>query len=412
MPRPSEVAALKARRQQPPPPPPPPQDGGNWDWLSTPESFTPGGGPGGWLGRTIESMWGIDREGSGYNTYSSQGGHLSYNQWIKQGKPSGPTQIGPATEKFRKEFEQVGAPLPEPIQMGRKRDVPVRPSEQAAAMGAFRDLNLPPEPEEPEDPFAGLAGDQPTGEFEERYGYAFPVMKRADGSTYIDTNNPIPVRDTEDETYDAQRAANALAARKFRYEKGKPEREATVREEKAERAAATRLEEQKFVAEEARKNRQQQMDIAEQSAEMERTRIEAEQQWREQQVAAQREEQLANLRANPASWLEYAALAGETPVVQPWMMPLSPGDYNLQAGQALPGWGDTGATGAQGVGGQDDLPELTTPSAQFMSRLAPSSRQQFAGYQRARTGQSGEDVNWWMRQGAPPSGANRGLTRV
>jgi len=129
------------------------------------------------------------------------------------------------------------------------------------------------------------------------------------------------------------------------------------------------------------------------------------QQTQEAQAAAQKEAQLASLRANPASWLEYASLAGETPVVQPWMLPLSPQDYGWTAGQTgLPGYSPTGK--------DMNLMELTKPSSQLWSRMAPSARGQYTGYETARTGQTAEDVNWRQWQGAAPSGSFSGLTRL
>ena len=44
----------------------------------------------------------------------------------------------------------------------------------------------------------------------------------------------------------------------------------------------------------------------------------------EQRLGAEREERLATLAAQPMSWLEYAALSGDQPAVQPWMLPLMP----------------------------------------------------------------------------------------
>lgn len=127
--------------------------------------------------------------------------------------------------------------------------------------------------------------------------------------------------------------------------------------------------------------------------------------YREQQQAeleAERQQQLANLRANPASWLEYASLAGETPAVQPWMVPLSPKDYNLQAGQELPGWNPEGES-------LSGLPELKTPSAQYVARIAPSARAQYGGYEQARTGATPEDVSWLLGSKVAPPGGNSGL---
>jgi len=130
--------------------------------------------------------------------------------------------------------------------------------------------------------------------------------------------------------------------------------------------------------------------------------------YREQQGAeleAQKQERLAYLRANPASWLEYASLAGETPAIQPWMLPLMPQEYSsLQAEEAIPNWKSDLTTPLS------DMPEMTNPSMQYYARMNPSSQQQFQGYKQARTGQTPEDTTWRLWSNAPPSGQNAGLT--
>ncbi len=136
------------------------------------------------------------------------------------------------------------------------------------------------------------------------------------------------------------------------------------------------------------------------------------QQWQQQmawnreqqaaQLAAEKEQRLATLKANPASWLEYAALANQPAAIQPWMLPLMPQQYQgMQAGATLPGW--TGSAEAQ------NLAQLTTPSAQYMARMSPASKQQFYGYERARTGSPAEDTQWRMWNQAPPGGSFGGL---
>ncbi len=129
------------------------------------------------------------------------------------------------------------------------------------------------------------------------------------------------------------------------------------------------------------------------------------------QAEAQRQTQLAGLRANPASWLEYASLAGETPAIQPWMLPLMPQQYQeLQAGAAIPGWPGTQTGSQEGATPLGGLPQLTTPSSQLLSRMSPASRQQFSGYRQARTGAPAEDINWRMWSQAPPGGRWPGLS--
>ncbi len=142
-----------------------------------------------------------------------------------------------------------------------------------------------------------------------------------------------------------------------------------------------------------------------QRAQLQGALIEWQRQQQQMQLEAEKQARLAQLRANPASWLEYASLAGETPAIQPWMLPLMPQQYQgAQAGQALPGWTPSGSLSG--------LPELTTPSMQYQARIGPTSQQQYGGYQQARTAATPEETQWrnWMTT-APPSGQYRGLRR-
>lgn len=149
--------------------------------------------------------------------------------------------------------------------------------------------------------------------------------------------------------------------------------------------------------------------------EIERQKLAAQQQqsmwqmqYQQQQVEQERQRQLADLRANPQSWLQYSLQAKETPVVQPWMVPLSPEQYGwggVQVGQALPNW--EASTDQESLQGK--LPPLLSPSAQYFSRIAPSARQQYFGYQKALTGATPEDTQWSLWSKAPPSGRNTGL---
>ncbi len=174
--------------------------------------------------------------------------------------------------------------------------------------------------------------------------------------------------------------------------------------------------------------------------------------WQQQQVAdqlaAQREQQLATLRAQPESWLEYNLLAGQTPAIQPWMLPLMPQQYQgVQAGGAIPGWqpplvpesvtGYINRTGAnfegeyrtdggwisptgelpvgytgyipQGAPNPRNMPALTTPSTQYLARMGPTAQSQYGGYERARTGMTPEEMQMRLWSQAPPSGQYGGL---
>ena len=123
------------------------------------------------------------------------------------------------------------------------------------------------------------------------------------------------------------------------------------------------------------------------------------------QAEADKQAWLAKLRANPASWLEYASASGQAPTIQPWMLPLMPQQYQgTRAGQEIPGY----QAGVESM----NLPELTRPSAQYMSRISPSARQQYGGYEMARTGQTPEDISWRLWSQAPPSGGYKGARRL
>jgi hypothetical protein len=120
----------------------------------------------------------------------------------------------------------------------------------------------------------------------------------------------------------------------------------------------------------------------------------------QQQQAFTEQQAAAELAANPVNWLQYSALTGETPVVQPWMLPLMPQEYQgLQIGEPIPGWSTTDMSG---------MPTLLNPSAQYWARMTPEQRQMYLGYIQALTGQSAEDIQFRMWSAAPSGGG--GLT--
>ena len=96
------------------------------------------------------------------------------------------------------------------------------------------------------------------------------------------------------------------------------------------------------------------------------------------------------------------------PAVQPWMLPLSSEQYpNITLGEGLPNWSSTGrdmATAGTYTMGQ--LPELTRPSGQYVSRLSPSAIQQYYGYEQMRTGARPEDTEYQLNAWNPMSSAN------
>ncbi|KKM18886.1 hypothetical protein LCGC14_1661170, partial [marine sediment metagenome] len=134
----------------------------------------------------------------------------------------------------------------------------------------------------------------------------------------------------------------------------------------------------------------------------------ADQLFREQQITSAREERLAQLSAQPIAWLQHAALSGQTPVVQKWMIPLMRPGQNLQVGQPIPGAQVSGGfQEGSAVPGQTDfsgLPELRRPSAQLRARMGPTARQQLLGFRQARTGIPPEETLFRQRQAGPPQG--------
>lgn len=128
----------------------------------------------------------------------------------------------------------------------------------------------------------------------------------------------------------------------------------------------------------------------------------SQQQWSQQQ-AQEQQNYLANLAAEPHSWLEYASAAGQPPVIQPWMLPLMPQDYGIySAGQTMPGWDPQNMTG---------IPQLINPSAQYMARIGPTAQQQYYGYEQAQQGATPEESAWRLWSLSPPGGT-RGLVQT
>ena len=143
----------------------------------------------------------------------------------------------------------------------------------------------------------------------------------------------------------------------------------------------------------------------------------------ERQLGAQREERLAQLAAQPISWLQHAALSGKPPVVQQWMIPLMRPGQNLQPGQPIPGdlgfGADTqqqgflpGTATPQPLGARfENLPSLRRPSAQLFARFGPTAQQQLLGFRQARTGIPPEEALFRQRQGGPPGGGGGAFTQ-
>lgn len=137
---------------------------------------------------------------------------------------------------------------------------------------------------------------------------------------------------------------------------------------------------------------------------LEQQRLAQEQAQYQAQLEAEKQQRLAQLAAQPKSWLEYASLNNQVPVIQPWMMPLMPQEYGINSvGTQIPGYN------AQNMGG---MPQLITPSAQLMARMGPTAQQQYYGYQQAQQGATPEESQYRLWSMAPPSGQNTGLRQV
>ena len=130
-------------------------------------------------------------------------------------------------------------------------------------------------------------------------------------------------------------------------------------------------------------------------------------QWEQERFGQEEERRqqnyLADLAANPISWLEYASASGEQPAVQPWMLPLMQGQYQgLQAGESIPGYD---------AEDMSSMPELLRPSRQLQARMGPTGLAGLAGYRQARTGIRPEELDFRQRSSAPPGGRFAGLSR-
>ena len=145
---------------------------------------------------------------------------------------------------------------------------------------------------------------------------------------------------------------------------------------------------------------QSQLDIEQKRMAQDFATQQAQLTWYKEQAAMQQAESerqyKAQLSAQPMSWLKYASYTGEPPAVQPWMQPLSFGDYSgMKTGQQIPGWSGESAS---------QMPELLRPSAQYQARMGPTAYQQYQGYQQARTGAPPEETTFRLQSMAPPGG--------
>lgn len=157
---------------------------------------------------------------------------------------------------------------------------------------------------------------------------------------------------------------------------------------------------------------QQQAALAQQQAQWQREYQQWQQTETQRRAEVEQRNYLARLGAQPRSWLEYKAAAGETAAIPPWMLPLMPQQYaGMVAGEPIPEW----VTTPQGEGqpfSMAGLPALTQPSRQYQARMGPTALEQYYGYRQARTGVPPEEEQWRLWSQAPPGGRRGGLSYV
>ena len=206
----------------------------------------------------------------------------------------------------------------------------------------------------------------------------------------------------------AQSQAELDLARKKEERAAKESTAATRARQKEQTFAQKQYQEQQAWEEKQAGVKQQQY---EEQMRMEQQQYMWQRQQAEQQAEQERRNYLANLAAQPRSWLEYAAASGATPMVQPWMTPLMPQQYEgTVAGSALPGWGNVQTSMNEPLPSMAQLPALTTPSAQYLARMGPTAYQQYSGYEQARSGINPSELEFRLWSSAPPSGQNRQLS--
>jgi len=300
---------------------------------------------------------------------------IRYNKYYRQWLQEEPQAV-PVTETTKRVWEEkIGEPLPKGVTVA-----PESPAETAArvkrqqeeAAGVYGDAGF------------GAVGKVDSVKIIQEGGYDYEVGFDAEGkSLYMTRIGPSKDIEEEKGMTEAQRAQLEWEKEKY----GAPsEQDVWEREWLQEQATSER-------------------EWAEQEAAREEEQFNRQMQWYQQQAQMEQQEQerqyMSQLAAQPISWLQYAAYTGEQPVVQEWMKPLMPQQYESQVGQPISGWSKESATG---------MPELTRPSAQLWSRMAPTAQEQYRGYGQARTGATPADIDWRRRASAPPGGGNRSLS--
>ena len=315
----------------------------------------------GWLG---------EKESKGYREYWEKGGALGFNAWMREGKPPPPMQVEMSKEQALARYATAQA-------AGKERE---QKQGEEEAKQAF----------ESERAWEKSKWEREFAEKQRQFGETQKMRQAESGvkmyskygiNRYDDPNTPEEEGQFNPNTGQWEPPAGWMSPEK-RGELGLAEQRARGEEEY--RRSQIGLQREQMGQETQRW--QQQLQFQQEQSQMQ-------QQEQERQYRSQ-------LMANPMSWLQYSAYTNETPVVQPWQVPLGQG---LQAGQALPGWG-------QGQGQpMGSLPQLTSPSSQYWSRMGPTAQQQYMGYEQTRTGARPEETQFRLGAGSAPSGRYGGV---
>ena len=338
--------------------------------------FTPGGavtGPGGWLGRTMESMWGIDRP-----------------------DPSILTQRTRAIMQTPQFAEQEA----------RRRTIP-------SGLPAHLIPSAAPKPGAPGGPaITGVPKPAVRWKTVSEGGWDYQVgldregkevSREALGRTQLPAGEAkAPPRISEAQRRQAELAESEAERRQGQqiWERLFTERETTREREEAERRRFQEQQQFQFQQEQQAATEQWRGQQLQQQMQMQEQQLGWQREQAQMQQAESERRERARLSANPISWLQFASFTGETPVIQPWMKPLmSQQNPELQIGQAIPGWTEQGGTA---------MPQLTTPGAQLWSRMGPTAQAGFLGFQQSQQGIRPEEQMFRLGAQAAPGGRTGG----
>lgn len=297
-----------------------------------------------------------------------------------------PAQLGARTQSV---YQRAGQPLPPGT-----TTAPETPADKAAAMRAMiaatKGGEKPAGGEAPS--WLGEYGTPPFPTEDPPKGYEWEFSEGAMRWIPVKARGATP---TQEKEFGLAESKEKRAEQQQMWERTWMEQER--QREASEQARQWEWQQKQFEAEQ---------EYQYQQMEQQRQWQEEQLQWKQQEAEMQQQEmerqERARLSASPISWLQYASYTGDTPAIQPWMMPLMQQQYpSLQTGQAIPGY--TPESGSE-------MPTLTNPSAQLWARMGPTAQGQFLGYRQSRTGSRPEESMFRLGAGAPPGGRNTGLS--